>query len=603
MVWFVANSKLRRAAVFFMGAVLTGLSAVWLMQGGGVRLAPGQETVLAVLFTLLNVVVTAAYIGLGWLWRSTLLAVFAAAQAILLGWIGLGGKLAMLGAGLVAADHLSLVFLLVFNFTGPLAILGIAGSAGQSGRNLAAACLVLAAMNGLVLAGNLFWLFFFWQLGSLCALVAVLPGKIAAAGRVVGQTAVGFAAGGACLLGAAALCLKGAGTLRIDELLLFRDVSALMPALALLVVAGLAGAAQYPFQGGLIRSASQAGSAMCAFLQGATLLNAGVFLLIRFSPLLMNTWLAKLAAVLGAFSFAAGALAALLQHEVKRSLAYSTVSVLGLAIALACLPDLQSIYAAVWVVVFHALAKTQLYFCANEQFRQPLADVWFVAAIVTMVMPPFGIPAGIWTAVEGAVRQPVLLVCLAVGSLFHGLYLLQLAGTRKSGRSVCLRIWREAWVGCRKHWILGMALLAAGLLQIPLTGRFLSPILKENFKRFADVAAADPQSLLVSSVSGVNPAWLLLVAGGGVAATCWLLQRLSGTTAEAPVVAALVDPEALTAVESVDEVKPAESLLESLPPDLRGAVSQFLPIRRRVELYCSLTAAGLIILMFEVVVR
>lgn len=636
------NSLYRRAAVAFMAAALIGITVMLALQGGGTYQPPAKLLqALRLLFFAGNLAILATTAWLGWRWKSFGLMGLAILQSAVLGWLCLTAEPGVLLPGAFFLDHLSLALLFLFNCAGPLALFAVVRQGREAGipaRSLAAAVLLISAMNGLAMSGQLLWIFFFWQFAMLLSLLAVIRGRIGTAGRFMANAAIIHALGGFAFLGGAVLCLRTAGTLQIRELLLVGEALTLLLPLALFFLAGLAGAAQYPFQGGLLRSASLASAPVSAFLQGATVLNAGMYLILRLSPLFMNTWLAKAAMLLGAFSFAAGALLALLQHELKRGLTYSTVSILGLGIALACMADMQAIYAAVWVVVFHGLAKTLLFLCADGQERHPISGGCLIAAAVSMIMPPFGVPMGLWTAIEGAVRQPAALACLIAGGLIHLLFWAQVVGTELSKTPMSCRAWKDAFKCCRKHTILGAAILLVCMFQIPLTQRFLAPILKENFSRFGDVAQAEVQSFFVETFSGVNPGLLLLaVATGGL--ILWaLLQRffsgdqevgkqqeaepqaLTSLAPEAgiePEVAAVTEVSTIIEAETVTDtaavrdeadgtaapLRTEKVLLTVVPMNLSGALLPWLPVRRRLELYCSLMAAGLIFLMLEVVAR
>ncbi len=108
-----------------------------------------------------------------------------------------------------------------------------------------------------------------------------------------------------------------------------------------------------------------------AYLHSATMVKAGVFLLARLSPALGGTglWL-WLVTPVGAITMLVGAAMAAGQHDVKRILAYATVSVLGILTMLLGLGTEEAIKAAVVYVFAHALYKVSLFLVAGTLDRQ-----------------------------------------------------------------------------------------------------------------------------------------------------------------------------------------------------------------------------------------
>lgn len=632
---FASNSLLRRAAVFFMAAVLAGGAVILEIQGGGVFRPPmGMMTALNLFYCSGSFAVLAGIAWIGLRWKNPWIMVAVAGEAVLLGWLLSRTGLAALGQGEFLLDHLSLVFLLLFDGLAPVLLFAqkIEGTGSASG--LGAASLSILAVNGLVVSGHLIGLLFFWQLGMLGSLLSITEGRIGSARRVAESLLIVQVLGGISLLAGMLLCQQTTQSLMLRELLAFADSAALSLPVALLFVAGLAGASQFPFQPGLLKLASPASSETCAFFQGATVVNAGIYIILRLSPLFMNTWLAKMAALMGAFSFLAGAVLGLLQHETGRSLTYSTVSVMGLVIVLASLADLPAIYAAIWVVIFHGLAKSLLFLGAGKKPIDSSYDLWFIFAALSMILPPFGVATGIWVALEAsAAGSPAVFILLTCGSLAHLMFWAKFLVLR--WEKVPRHFNGENLCQCGISGVLALLLLLGGLFQIPLTQRFLTPILKETFSRFGDVAQAGAEAFIIYGFAGINPAGLLLIMAGGALVLRLLFTALSTAKASQS------EPKpAEAAVESIDKSTRNEATIETTDPsedapdaaeaanvaaiacpetvaaepELTIAPSPikalavpvlfpWLPVRRKLEMYCSLAAAGMILLLFEVIVR
>jgi multicomponent Na+:H+ antiporter subunit A len=197
-----------------------------------------------------------------------------------------------------------------------------------------------ASMLGVVLAGNLIALFVFWELTSIASflLIGFNHDKAAARGAAL-QALLVTSIGGLALLAGFVLIGRVAGTFEISELLHSGSVlknHPLYPAIVTLIFIGaFTKSAQMPFHFWL-PNAMEAPSPVSAYLHSATMVKAGVYVLLRLAPILGGTtlWFYGLTGV-GAITMIAAALIAMRQSDLKRVLAYSTVSALGIFVFLA----------------------------------------------------------------------------------------------------------------------------------------------------------------------------------------------------------------------------------------------------------------------------
>ena len=588
-----ANSLLRRAAVFFMAVALTA-GALWAAFHGAAvyEISSGQTKIMGTIFMIGNFAVLFVTTWLGWCWKNRLIVVLTAIQAAMLGWIYFqpGSDT----AGIFVLDHLSLLLILLLDGVGPLIILAALHQMENEGRRrfqsrfFIAAAFLLAAMNGLLLAGNLLWMLFFWQLGMLGAFFLLVHDRSFNVWKNMRNIIIINSIGGIAFIAGIFLCLDLAKTLILRELLVFRDATSLLLPLSFLILAGFAGAAQFPFQSRLIR-ASTANVSVTVLLQATTVINAGVYLILRLAPLFMNTWLAKILAIMGAFSFAAAALMALRQFENKRALSYSTISTMGLSITLACIADLQAIYAAVLIVFLHGMSKGLIFLSIGNRSDRLIPKLLLVFGALSMLMPPFGIPASLWTAIEVSARQPAVLVCLVAGSIFYFLFWARLIGIRVSNLALWQDCGRWELLPYAVHLVLGVGVLLFSVFLVPVANYFVAPILKENYSRFGDIAQAEAGSLLFSGFLSVNPLYIFLIIIGGCILGWIICRSFAGKRKEA---AAVEIKEEIT-VEA--EETPAQEMHSNYLP--------WLPERRKIELYANMIAVALIVLMFEVIVR
>ena len=236
------------------------------------------------------------------------------------------------------------------------------------GRFFAELSLFIGSMLMLVLAADLLTLFIAWELLGLCSYLLIgfwfekqdVPSS---ATKAFVTTRIGDLA---MLVGILLLVGVAEGS-RIDLVLgvasgggLAQD---LLLASALLLFAGAASkSAQIPFQGWL-PDAMVGPTPVSALLHSATMVAAGVFLIARLYPLFLASGSAlKVVAWVGVTTAFLGAAAALVQTDLKRLLAYSTMSQLGLMfVGLGA----GSLLAGVLLLVAQALYKALLFLAAG----------------------------------------------------------------------------------------------------------------------------------------------------------------------------------------------------------------------------------------------
>src|SRR5690606_25421103 len=146
---------------------------------------------------------------------------------------------------------------------------------------------------------------------------------------------------------------------------LIRDHALYPAALGLLLVGALTKSAQFPFHFWLPR-AMAAPTPVSAYLHSATMVKAGVFLLARLWPVLSGTdlWFALVGGA-GMATLLVGAYIAMFQHDLKRVLAYSTISHLGLITLLLGLNSPLAAVAGVFHIMNHATFKASLFMSAG----------------------------------------------------------------------------------------------------------------------------------------------------------------------------------------------------------------------------------------------
>ena len=264
------------------------------------------------------------------------------------------------------ADGIGIVFAMIALVIGAV-VLAYSARYLEPGRQLSFS-LVMAlftlSMVALVLADDLVLLFVTWELTSIASFLLIARsgrGGQAASMRTLLITFLG----GLSLLIAVSLMILRLGTSSVTEVLA-ADVWSEDPAFATLVglliaVAACTKSAQFPFHVWL-PDAMAAATPVSAYLHAAAVVKAGIFLLLRFSPAFHDViaWNVLLITA-GLVTAFVGGFLALQQRDLKKLMAYSTVSQLGLIVTLIGVGTEAAILAAVLHTIAHALFKSGLF--------------------------------------------------------------------------------------------------------------------------------------------------------------------------------------------------------------------------------------------------
>jgi multicomponent Na+:H+ antiporter subunit D len=236
---------------------------------------------------------------------------------------------------------------------------------------------MVAGMTGVVFAGDFFTLFVFWELMCLTsyALVAFRKQKwesieagfkyliMSAAGSATILLAMSFLYGMTGTLNFAALASRLANT---------SSEGWLYVTLALVIVGFGIKAAIVPFHMWLPDAHSAAPSPVSAMLSGV-MVQTGACALIRILLLVFSSaqpaWQMTLA-IFAVFTMFGGNLMALLQNDLKRLLAFSTIAHMGYIIFGFAISTSYGFSASLFHVVNHAIMKTLLFLCAGAFIRQ-----------------------------------------------------------------------------------------------------------------------------------------------------------------------------------------------------------------------------------------
>jgi multicomponent Na+:H+ antiporter subunit A len=236
------------------------------------------------------------------------------------------------------------------------------GGAGE-GRLLGLVVLFAGSMLGLVLSDNLVLLFGFWELTSVTSFLLIGDDHTNAGARAAAlQALLVTGLGGLALLAGVVLIGQAAGTFSLSAVLADPPGGTTVTVgLALVLVGAFSKSAIYPFHSWL-PAAMAASTPVSTYLHSATMVKAGVYLIGRFAPAFDTVWLWRpLVVELGLLTMLAGGLRALRQHDLKRLLAFGTVSQLGFMVVLLGLGTRATLVAGCALVLAHGLFKAALF--------------------------------------------------------------------------------------------------------------------------------------------------------------------------------------------------------------------------------------------------
>jgi multicomponent Na+:H+ antiporter subunit A len=270
-------------------------------------------------------------------------------------------------------DGLGLLFATLIAGIGALIVLYasryLAGHA-QASRFYASLFAFMGAMLGVVLSDNILTLFVFWELTGFTSFLLIgFEHERAAARSAALQALIVTGAGGLALLAAGVLLVGVAGTANLSAMAAARAsilTSPLYPGIAgLILLAAFTKSAQVPFHFWL-PNAMEAPTPVSAYLHSATMVKAGVYLIARMTPIVGSTSLWTTAVtVAGAVTMVVGAYRAVQETDLKRILAYSTLSALGVLTMLLGVGTREAIVAALVYLVAHAGYKGALFLVAG----------------------------------------------------------------------------------------------------------------------------------------------------------------------------------------------------------------------------------------------
>jgi NADH-quinone oxidoreductase subunit L len=347
----------------------------------------------------------------------------------------------------ILLDPLSSVMMLIVSGVGGLIVwysLGYMAGDDEERRYFAYMSLFVFSMLMLVQAGNFLLLLVGWGLVGLASYLLIgfwhkRPEAVAAAKKAFVMNAIGDATMALALV----LLIWETGTLEYFGV--FEEVGSLDSTFVNLVALGLLGgalakSAQIPLHTWL-PDAMEGPTPVSALIHAATMVTAGVYLLVRAHPIFEAAPdVQSLAAILGAVTLLVAGVIALVQWDIKRVIAYSTMSQIGYMFMAA---GIGAYGYAIFHLMTHAFFKALLFMAAGvvihhlageQDIRRmgglksslPKTHIAFLIGTLALVgIPPF---AGFWS------KDGIISSALATGgALGWTLYVMALLGALLTG--------------------------------------------------------------------------------------------------------------------------------------------------------------------------
>ena len=370
----------------------------------------------------------------------------------------------------------------------------------------------LSAMFVIVFANNMEWMFTGWEVTTLCSFLLIGYTRTEEAIRNAFRQIIMNLAGGLGFLVALYSCALTVGTFSFYEFLAIGMSNPVLTTLAVtaLAFAGITKAAQMPFQTWLL-GAMVAPTPTSALLHSSTMVKAGCFLLVKLAPVLHVTPAAAIMVMLvGGITFVLCSFMAISQSNAKRVLAYSTIANLGLITACAGVGTPEAVWAACFLVLFHAIAKSLLFLCVGTAEhhigsrdiedmdllfdRMPRLARFMMLGIMCMFIAPFGMLMAKWATLVSFVdtHQVALILILAFGSaatfMFWAKWLGKLVGIAGAPENVETTVKPTEWASL----LLMAVLLVLSCVFLPFISVFtVEPYLLSVYGTFGQDISTD----------------------------------------------------------------------------------------------------------------
>ena len=445
LLLFVKRTTSRYAVVALSALAIGGASVYLLVRyasGGAVYFAASSEATDIVMVAI-EMALALFIIAMGVKFRNYLAIALAVVQAALVVYLETTFAGSLHAANNLFVDQFSIIMALIIGIIGSLiAVYGVRYMETYHHHHpevrdrqrmfFFVIFAFLAAMFGLVFSNNLMWVFFFWEVTTIASFVLIGYSETEEATTNAFRALVMNLLGGVAFVTALIfLAATGPTSGGVDLALVLAsgDAAVILVPAVLIGFAGITKAALMPFSSWLL-GAMVAPTPVSALLHSSTMVKAGVYILVRFAPVFAGTFAGLSVGLVGAVTFVVASAIAISRSDAKSVLAYSTIANLGLIAACAGVGTYMLVWAAILLIIFHAVAKSLLFLGTGAIehrigsrniedmegliVRMPKMAVMMFIGIAGMFLAPFGMLISKWAAIEAFVQAPFGLVFIAI---------------------------------------------------------------------------------------------------------------------------------------------------------------------------------------------
>lgn len=445
LMYVIKVNKIRNIIAYISAAVVMVavliMSVLWVMDGCNAILLYYETEIVDKVILSVELLLMVIVVYLCFKYKKYIISLLTIIPTLLIAYVEIWGpKRDMINH--IRIDYLSILMCIIIGIIGGLIIIYAVGymhgyhhhhTEIEDRRNYFFMLLFifLGAMFGFVLSSSLLWIDLFWETTSICSFLLI--------GYTRTDEAIqnSFRALWMNLLGGTALALGivyQIYEMNNDSLQYLVGMgswgfgSAVVP-VALIAFAALTKSAQMPFSKWLL-GAMVAPTPSSALLHSATMVKAGIYILFRLAPAMTNTVTGNMISFIGGFTFFVASLIAIAQSDGKKVLAFSTISNLGLMVACAGVGESETLWAGIFLMIFHAVSKSLLFqdIGATENamhsrdiedmhgllYRLPRLGAFMFIGIAGMFLAPFGMLISKWSALKACVDDNNIVMVLLI---------------------------------------------------------------------------------------------------------------------------------------------------------------------------------------------